>query len=305
MTEDHDENDVLSMYRTVPGNHARGHMNQRQIDVIQQEILPTLTNRGYQDIGIITPYRDQVTAIQRQLGDTYEVATVHKFQGREKDAIVLASVDNVIGEFVDDPNMLNVAVSRAVKSLSVVISDNKENEKTNYGDLAKYIEYNNFQIIESKVFSVFDLLYSEYYKQRVEYLKKRKHVSEYDSENIAHSIVMKILHQQKFSKIDCVIHSSLATLVRDHSLLTEEEDRYASNPLTHLDFLLFNKMDKKPIMAIEIDGTRYHAEGSRQAERDVLKNSIMEKCGVPLLRIRTNESDIEQRIVAKLETSLR
>ena len=305
MTEDHDENDVLSMYRTVPGNHARGHMNQRQIDVVQQEILPALTNRGYQDIGIITPYRDQVAAIQRQLGDTYEVATVHKFQGREKDAIVLASVDNVISEFVDDPNMLNVAVSRAVKSLTVVISDNKENEKTNYGDLAKYIEYNNFQIIESKVFSVFDLLYSGYYKQRVEYLKKHKHVSEYDSENIAHSIVMKILHQQKFSKIDCVIHSSLATLVRDYSLLTEEEDRYASNPLTHLDFLLFNKMDKKPIMAIEIDGTRYHVDGSRQAERDVLKNSIMEKCGVPLLRIRTNESDIEQRIVAKLETSLR
>ena len=88
-------------------------------------------------------------------------------------------------------------------------------------------------------------------------------------------------------------------------MLTEEEKRYASNPLTHLDFLLFNKMDKKPIMAIEIDGTRYHSEGSRQAERDVLKNSIMEKCGVPLLRIRTNESDIEQRIVAKLETSLR
>ena len=31
----------------------------------------------------------------------------------------------------------------------------------------------------------------------------------------------------------------------------------------------------------------------------------IEKCGVPLLRIRTNESDIEQRIVTKLETSLR
>ena len=184
MTEDHGESNVLSMYHTAPGNHARGHMNQRQIDVIQQEILPALSGQGYRDIGIITPYRDQVAAIQRQLGDTYEVATVHKFQGREKDAIVLASVDNVIGDFVDDPNMLNVAVSRAVKSLAVVISDNKENEKTNYGDLAKYIKYNNFQIVESKVFSVFDLLYKGYYRQRMDYLKKHKRVSEYDSENI-------------------------------------------------------------------------------------------------------------------------
>ena len=262
MTADREENDVLSMYRTAPGNHARGRMNQRQIDVIQQEILPALTERGYRDIGIITPYRDQVAAIQRQLGDTYEVATVHKFQGREKDAIVLASVDNVIGEFVDDPNMLNVAVSRAVRSLTVVISNNKENEKTNYGDLAKYIEYNNFQIIESKVFSVFDLLYKGYYKQRVEYLKKHKRVSEYDSENIAYAIIEKVLAWPEFSKIGCVMHSSLATLVKNYSLLTEEEARYASNPLTHLDFLLFNKMDKKPIMSIEIDGTRYHAEGS-------------------------------------------
>ena len=184
MTEDHGESNVLSMYHTAPGNHARGHMNQRQIDVIQQEILPALSGQGYREIGIITPYRDQVAAIQRQLGDTYEVATVHKFQGREKDAIVLASVDNVIGDFVDDPNMLNVAVSRAVKSLAVVISDNKENEKTNYGDLAKYIKYNNFQIVESKVFSVFDLLYKGYYRQRMDYLKKHKRVSEYDSENI-------------------------------------------------------------------------------------------------------------------------
>ena len=304
MTEDHGENDVLSMYHTVPGNHARGHMNQRQIDVIQQEVLPALAKQGDREIGIITPYRDQVAEIQRQLGDTYEVATVHKFQGREKDAIVLASVDNVIGDFVDDPNMLNVAVSRAVKSLAVVISDSKENEKTNYGDLAKYIKYNNFQIVESNVFSVFDLLYKGYYRQRMDYLKKHKRVSEFDSENIAYAVIEKILARPELSKVGCAMHSSLATLVRDYSALTAEEARYASNPLTHLDFLLFNKMDKKPVMAIEIDGTRYHAEGSRQAERDALKNSVMEKCGIPLLRLRTNESGEETRIIEKLRALL-
>ena len=83
MTEDHGEEDVLSMYRTAPGNHARGHLNQRQIDTIREEVLPALAKRGYTDIGIITPYRDQVAAIQKQLGAGYDVATVHKFQGRE------------------------------------------------------------------------------------------------------------------------------------------------------------------------------------------------------------------------------
>ena len=63
-------------------------------------------------------------------------------------------------------------------------------------------------------------------------------------------------------------------------------------------------MHKTPIMAIEIDGTRYHAEGNRQAERDLLKNSIMEKYGLPLLRIRTNESCVENRIITKLRELL-
>lgn len=300
MTEDHGEKDVLTMYRTAPGNHARGHLNQRQIDVVRTEVLPKLVQQGHTNIGVITPYRDQVAAIKAQLGSQHDIATVHKFQGREKDAIVLASVDNVIGDFVDDPNMLNVAVSRAVKSLSVVISSNKENEKTNYGDLAKYIEYNNFQILDSKVFSVFDLLYKGYYEQRRQYLKKHKRVSEFDSENLAYSVIEKILRTPEFSKIDCVMHSSLATLVKDYSLLTEREARYAANPLTHIDFLLFNKMDKSPIMAIEVDGTKYHAEGSRQAERDAMKNSILDKCGIPILRIRTNESGERERIIAIL-----
>ena len=304
MTEDHGEKDVLTMYRTAPGNHARGHLNQRQIDVIQSEVLPKLTKQGYTDIGVITPYVKQVAAMQTQLGRTTDVATVHKFQGREKDAIVLASVDNIIGEFVDDPNMLNVAVSRAVRSLSVVISNNRENEKTNYGDLARYIEYNNFQIIDSKVFSVFDLLYKGYYDQRRKYLKKHKRVSEFDSENLAYAVIDKILNMPEFSKIDCVMHSSLATLVRDYSLLTEAEARYASNPLTHIDFLLFNKMDKSPVMAIEVDGTKYHAEGSRQAERDAMKNSVLSKCGIPILRIRTNESGERERIISMLREKI-
>ena len=304
MTEDHGEKDVLTMYRTAPGNHARGHLNQRQIDVIQSEVLPKLTKQGYTDIGVITPYVKQVAAMQTQLGRTTDVATVHKFQGREKDAIVLASVDNIIGEFVDDPNMLNVAVSRAVRSLSVVISNNRENEKTNYGDLARYIEYNNFQIIDSKVFSVFDLLYKGYYDQRRKYLKKHKRVSEFDSENLAYAVIDKILNMPEFSKIDCVMHSSLATLVRDYSLLTEAEARYASNPLTHIDFLLFNKMDKSPVMAVEVDGTKYHAEGSRQAERDAMKNSVLSKCGIPILRIRTNESGERERIISMLREKI-
>ncbi len=295
MTKDHDEPDVLTMYRTTAGNHARGHLNQRQIDVIQREVLPRLHQQNFQSIGIITPYRDQVTAIRKQLGDTYEVDTVHKFQGREQDAIILTSVDNVITDFVDDPHMLNVAVSRAVHSLAVITSQDPRNDQTNYGDLARYIEYNNFEIIQSQIYSVFDMLYHGYAEQRRAYLQKHKRVSEYDSENLMYSVIQEVLSDEKFSPIGCAVHFSLATLVKDYAPLTEEERKYARNPLTHVDFLLFNQMDKQPVLAIEVDGGS-HKSGSKQAARDAKKNSILDKCAIPLLRLRTDGSGEKEKI---------
>ena len=296
MTKDHDEPNVLAMYRTTAGNHARGHLNQRQIDVIQQEVLPRLHQQNFESIGIITPYRDQVTAIRRQLGDTYAVDTVHKFQGREQDAIILTSVDNVITDFVDDPHMLNVAVSRAVHSLAVVTSQDPRNDRTNYGDLMRYIEYNNFEVIQSHVYSVFDMLYQGYAKQRKIYLQKHKRVSEYDSENLMYALIQEVLSEEAFSSIGCAVHVSLATLVKSYEPLTKEERQYARNPLTHVDFLLFNQMDKQPVLAIEVDGTGFHEAGSNQAARDMKKNSILEKCAVPLLRLRTDGSGEKEKI---------
>jgi superfamily I DNA and/or RNA helicase len=296
MTEDHDEPDVLTMYQTVPGNHARGHLNQRQIDVIRREVLPHLERQGYESIGIITPYRDQVAAIQTQLGKDLEVATVHKFQGREKDAIILTSVDNVITEFVDDPRMLNVAVSRAVKSLTVITSQDPQNDQTNYGDLARYIEYNNCAVIESAVYSVFDLLYQGYAEQRRAFLKKHGRISEYDSENLLYTVIQDVLQKAEFSFVDCAAHVSLVNLVKDYSMLTDEEMIYARNPLTHVDFLLFRRMDKSPLLAVEVDGAAFHSAGSVQAIRDEKKNRIFKTCGIPLLRLRTDGSGEKERI---------
>lgn len=111
MTEDHGETDVLSAIRTVKGNHARNHYSQRQIDVIRKEILPTLA-ADPEETGIITPYKNQVDALGREIADIGS-ATVHKFQGKEKDTIIISTVDDEISDFADDPYLINVAVSRA------------------------------------------------------------------------------------------------------------------------------------------------------------------------------------------------
>ena len=303
MTEDHGESDVLAMYQTAPGNHARGHLNQRQIDVIREEVLPRL-QKNYEEIGIITPYRDQVAAIQSQLGKEFEVATVHKFQGREKEAVILTSVDNVMTDFVDDPRSLNVAVSRAVRSLTVVTSKDPRNDKTNYGDLTRYIQYNNCAVVESAVYSVFDLLYKGYAEQRQAYLRKHKRISEYDSENLLYTIIERILQNEAYSSVSYAVHVSLIHLIKDYTMLTEEEAAYVRNPLTHVDFLLFRKVDKSPLLAIEVDGTAFHAIGSVQALRDQKKNRIFKQYGIPLLRLRTDESGEEQRIEQALQSSM-
>ena len=110
--------------------------------------------------------------------------------------------------------------------------------------------------------------------------KKHKRVSEYDSENLMHSVIQEILSDEPFSSIGCAVHFSLATLVKDYAPLTEEERKYARNPLTHVDFLLFNQMDKQPVLAIEVDGGS-HKSGSKQAERDAKKELRFEEMRHP------------------------
>lgn len=66
--------------------------------------------------------------------------------------------------------------------------------------------------------------------------------------------------------------------------------------MTHVDFLLFNQMDKQPVLAIEVDRTVFHEAGSKQVEQDIKKNSILKKCAIPLLRLRTDSSGEKEKI---------
>lgn len=168
MTEDKGEKNVMTAIRTAKGNHAINHYNQREIDVVKKEVLPTLTN--FDSIGIVTPYNNQVDAFNSQLG-TAKAGTIHKYQGRENDAIIMSAVDNQITEFADDANMLNVAVSRAKKKFCLVMTGNEQEKHGNIMDLLDYIAYNNCIVTKSKLASIFDYLYEQYTEQRMAFLK--------------------------------------------------------------------------------------------------------------------------------------
>lgn len=300
MTEDKAETDVISVVKTVEGNHDRQHVNQRQIDVICKEVLPNI-NTSSEQIGIIAPYNNQVNALRSAVSDSLiDIATVHKFQGREKDTIIITTVDNEVTEFSDDPNLLNVAVSRAKKKLCLVVSGNKQRADSNIGDLISYIEYNNFSVTESKLYSVFDYLYKQYTESRFDYLKRYKKVSEYDSENLMYVLIRDILGELNYTDLDIVCHQPLNLLIKDYSLLNEDEYLYATNPATHLDFLIYSRITKKALLAIEVDGYRYHKEGTAQKERDKKKNRILELYNIPYLRFATNGSGEKEVLIEKL-----
>lgn len=304
MTKDMGEDDVLKAYVTAPGSHAREHLNQRQIDEITKVILPDLEKDSKNpDIGIVSPYRKQVEALKLE-AEPYEILTVHKFQGREKDDIVICTVDNEISEFTDNPNMLNVAVSRAKKRLRIVISDSEKNDSTNIGELIRYIRYLNFEVEQSTLYSVFDLLYQCYSEKLVEFISKHSSVSEYNSENLMYWLICDVLQQERFSDLKVACHFKLCMMFRDLSRLDEEEIKYVMNPNTHVDFLIYSGIDKKPILAVEVDGYEYHKEGTKQAERDRRKDEIMKKYEFPIIRFATNGSGEKEKLEEVLNSIL-
>jgi len=316
LTKQNEQDDVFSIHRTVPGNHerriGRSIYNERQIDVVFDEILKTLSTKEQGgSIGIVSPYRLQADKIKGRLINTPHVDsdTVHKYQGRERDIMIMTTVVRRMNNFNNDPNLINVAVSRAVSKFIVVIAD-KFNCKhgSNVGDLIRYMKYNSRDedIVSSNIISVFDLLYSDYSKVLSTTMRSLKYVSKYKSENLMNFVIERVLNMPEFNCFKHVLHVPLSSIVKDTSNLTFEEKRYASNIRTHVDFLIFNKMDKSPSLAmdkslvVEVDGVAFHENNQEQTERDEKKNCILNKNNIPILRFKTNENDEEARLILRL-----
>lgn len=289
----------LAVYRTAPGNHARNHLNERQMDVIEKEVLPSIRLATGENLGIVTPYRNQADALRQRFdekNDNIKSDTVDKFQGQERTAMIFSTVDNEIGDFVSDPNRLNVAVSRAIREF-IVVTDGNDNDKTSpIHDLIGYIKYHNYEVIDSEIRSVFDYLYKGYEQARETVLKKYGRLSEYDSENLMYGVIQEVLAKDEFSQYDVAMHVPLRHLLSKVSKLSDEECRFALSSGSHVDFVIFSKMDYQPVLAVEVDGYAYHAAKEKQQVRDKKKDGILKKYGISLERFATTGSGEMQRL---------
>ena len=55
------------------------------------------------------------------------------------------------------------------------------------------------------------------------------------------------------------------------------------------------------MLAIKVDRTAFHGAESKQAEQDIKKNSILKKCAISLLRLRTDGSGEREKIRTALK----
>ena len=302
LTKSNSDRQPLMVYRTAPGNHARDHMNPRQIDVITNEVFPNQgLNTSDGSVGIVTPYRNQANELQKVFaGTTVKADTADKFQGQERSVMIFSTVDNEIGEFASDPNRLNVAVSRAIDQF-IVVTDGNDNDTTSpIHELVGYIQYHNHEVINSEIHSVFDYLYKNCAEARESAMRKYGRVSEVDSENLMYAVVRDVLSKSDFSKFDVVMHVPLRMILSDLTKLNARELSFATNHLTHVDFLIYSRLTHQPILVVEVDGFAYHND-PKQQERDQVKNSVLEKYNIPILRLSTIGSGEKQKLIAALE----
>ena len=308
----------LVLYKTAEGNHMRrvthgekqGTYNQRELDVTVEEILqnPDLATENSQ-IGFVTPYRKQANVASSLMPDGIESDTVHKYQGREKDLMILSTVldgswQGQRGlEFVDDPHMVNVAVSRAIKQFVLVTDHDLFYKKgKNIGDLIRYMQYSTLDenVIESQVVSVFDLLYKQYSRRLLPLKAKMDSTARYQSEEALRVLLEEILTQPQYDRFSYVQGMLLRNLLNTVENLSDEELAYV-NSRASLDFVVYYKQDKSCKLVVEVDGLAFHETRPEQLRRDALKDSILKKYEIPFLRLATNGSRERERILRASE----
>lgn len=266
--------------------------NERQL-LVAQDIQREYAGSPDSDrIGFISPYKGQVLEMQ-QLGLSAD--TVHKYQGKEKDIIVYCTVKGKENAFNAQPQLVNVAVSRAKDKLILISPNYAGQEDGNISALIRYIRQSSKELRSvrlAKYRSVFDALFDR--SQKVEGGK--------DKESPAETLFRKALEELKKDLPDGQTLSwdftqeyPLSALVREtgakEEWFTSAERLYMHKKKTCLDFLIYDRMDREPLAAIEVDGEAFHKPGSRQAQRDAKKNSILRKVGLDFIRLRTQSAE--------------
>jgi hypothetical protein len=307
-TDSNDASDVLKAVYTQDAHYDRsGDYNRRQADDFYSELTRLQERYSYEQIGVATPYRAQVKGMEsdERFNDVH-IDTIHRYQGREKDVIAFITKKNSVTPFLDDPNLVNVAVSRAKEHLIVFVADALIKESggstNNIAELVRYIQYQGGRVVASSVASIYDILRDEVGLRKV--LQVAKGTSAIPSERLTEDLLTAILDEQDLSQtIGHALHYPLNQLFCSSILQTEREKAFLRQG-SHVDIIVYRKTDKYPLFGIEVDGAQ-HFNSKEQRERDELKRLIFKRAGLTLLELPTHGSNERDKIEACLTEAIR
>lgn len=332
---DHEGGPVMFVHKTAPGNHMRrlcgSRINPRESEVILEEVLSSIQQECQEQLtqsvsaiealrlrpgefGIATPYRGQADHLSGALTDigTDVADTIHRFQGRGIPVMILSTVldetrDGQIGiSFVDDPRMINVAVSRATKALVVVINDSELPRSRYLRSLVDYIRYQDPEsLTESGIISIFDLLYREYSARLRNLAARVEGPSNFRSENITWTVLGDVLaSDSRFSELEVICQQRVIELLPDVVRLDDAQRKFVQHARTSVDFTVFHRVSRRLVLTVEVDGFSFHAQRPEQLARDAMKDQILNLYGIPILRLGTTGSREPERIRSALEAAL-
>ncbi|WP_135828498.1 AAA domain-containing protein [Halorussus halobius] len=106
-----------------PDGRAEGNTNPEEADCVAR-VVEAFLAAGVDptEVGVIAPFRAQVAEIGRRTPDGVTVDTVDRFQGSSKEVVVVSFVatDDLDSPIFEDYRRINVALTRAKKSLVLV-----------------------------------------------------------------------------------------------------------------------------------------------------------------------------------------
>ncbi|MDE6060901.1 MAG: AAA family ATPase, partial [Clostridia bacterium] len=282
---------------------ANGRINSGQVEIIQSQILPELEDSN---VGIVAPYRKQVELIKSTLSNPdILVDTVHKFQGKERNIMILSTVSDRVTfyedeekiDFLNNENLINVALSRAKQKLYVIASNEMLNQEGSImNDLARYAKYycGSDAMEKSQVNSIFELMYDEYSPILNDLKKRLLHLSEYQSENIVATVIQDICKSEKYGCIDFRFNYPLRNVIKSELLSDIEDRQFVEHENAHCDFVIYNKIDKQVRLVVEVDGKQHNFE--IQHKRDERKDRLLNAANIRVLRIKTTDVDCVNKI---------
>lgn len=252
-------------------------------------------------VGIETPYRlqqEEIIRLAREYGDKEdrEVLTVHKYQGREREAMVFSTVVDNSNGFVEDRHLINVAVSRAEKLLYVLASEQMLAQDGEIKALYDYICYREGSVSKMAAKPAFPLIYPTRRPEHDAFIALRAN----GKADFYTELRLSDCLQEAIDKAEAPLLASrgvpLAHIIDVETLDLTDRERSFFFAGSHLDFLVVRSLDCTPVFAIEVDGNSHRLD-PKQIERDGVKDAILAKANLPLIRIPTDDSEEHMRSI--------